>query len=376
MSRRLMLSGLSAVCASLLFVWLAKAQLPPPSNPAHPTFRVSPGSSEGAGFGQLSPGNHVLRVTYQWDAADDPDPPNMLAQYFVDLTGSSNWIRESIGTNSRTFVASLWGAPQGTGITEDQMGALYGYGRLKMEAEFNVRLANIRFPCQPLCNGMGCYGSCDESREGEARVIPGGTVTVPVDIHHIGSGKLTITSQTPTLLVEDANGLPIVNVAIPADNSWRHAVPVTIRATPLFSGQGQITCKFALDNGATRDTQDVLIVKKQAPKLHKIIVDASDPQDEGPTGVEVNHSITLRALPNPALAVFDSGEPTWEITDKPIGSIMTASSGGSTIVLTPDVKGSYLIRATAGGETDEFHLFAVEFDKQNLGPTDPASPDF
>ena len=103
MHRCVLLTGLSAICVSLLLVWMAKAQLPPASSTEHPRFRITDASNEGAGFGQLSPGTHVLRVTYEYDpAAVPPWTMSYFSWQLYDETGASNWFVESRSPSSVT----------------------------------------------------------------------------------------------------------------------------------------------------------------------------------------------------------------------------------------------------------------------------------
>lgn len=94
--------------------------------------------------------------------------------------------------------------------------------------------------------------------------------------------------------------------------------------------------------------------------VQKIIVNNSDPEDEGPAYTAVDLSIELRAKPNPANTSFPSGKPIWSIDEKPNGSnLADPADGNATVEIKPDVAGKYVIRAACGTSNDTIELNAI-----------------
>jgi hypothetical protein len=102
--------------------------------------------------------------------------------------------------------------------------------------------------------------------------------------------------------------------------------------------------------------------------VDKVIIDGSDPEDDGPATICVEKSITLRAVPKPAGANFPDGSPKWEITEKPDGSeIGNPADGSATAEISPDKPGTYKIKASCGTSSQTFTLNAV---KVTIDPDD------
>ena len=95
--------------------------------------------------------------------------------------------------------------------------------------------------------------------------------------------------------------------------------------------------------------------------VKKVIIDGSDPEDEGPATICFGSSITLRAKPDPAGAMFPVGNPVWKITEKPEGSkLADPTAGSATAKITPDVPGTYKIQASCGTSSKTFILKALK----------------
>jgi hypothetical protein len=90
-----------------------------------------------------------------------------------------------------------------------------------------------------------------------------------------------------------------------------------------------------------------------------VIVDGSNPEDEGPATVAVGQTVTLRAKPNPAGANFPGGKPTWAVEDKPAQSTLGNPAAGTTAAIVPDCPGTYTLTATCGTSSKTFTINAV-----------------
>ncbi len=93
----------------------------------------------------------------------------------------------------------------------------------------------------------------------------------------------------------------------------------------------------------------------------KLIIDGSEPEDEGPASLCLGESITLRAQPSPADAAFRKGSPIWEIGTRPEDSeLVDPAAGSATAEITPDVAGTYAIKAFCGTSSKTFTLHALQ----------------
>ena len=325
------------------------------------TIIVQPNVTIGAGFGELTPGPHDLSITFQTNASS-----GYVYAYASDGGGMTIWNYDSGSTPTRPKLVCH-------GATEDLLGCVYATGyymdymNMLGSYMFGTAVANATFPCATLTcnpmNPMSCMYSmgCDPTREGEVEVVPGATAGVAVTVRHGLAGTLTVTGGTSDLQVLDQTGAPFTSVRL--DGGGTHGVSLTLRASAMFTGPVQLTARFLNDNGPL-DTQDLVKVKKARVKLDKIIVDGSDPPNEGPKRVAVNVAVSLRALPNPAAGIFESGEPAWTFLSKPTASMLTDAlltnpTVREVVSITPDVEGTYVIQATAT-TTDTFTINAVE----------------
>jgi hypothetical protein len=94
--------------------------------------------------------------------------------------------------------------------------------------------------------------------------------------------------------------------------------------------------------------------------VDRIIVDGSDPEDEGPAYTPVDESITLRAIPDPEEESFPSGQPEWTIEESPDGSQVQNPGSGPTAQITPDEPGTYVVKATCGDSSATFQVVGVK----------------
>ncbi|MCG8450277.1 MAG: hypothetical protein MI725_11970, partial [Pirellulales bacterium] len=101
--------------------------------------------------------------------------------------------------------------------------------------------------------------------------------------------------------------------------------------------------------------------------VDRIIVAGSSPEDEGPAGICFGNSVTLEAKPCPDGASFPGGKPVWTLVSKPPGSTLSDSlGGGATKTITPDVPGSYIVKAECGTSSDTFTVVAVKLTLNSL----------
>lgn len=278
-----------------------------------PEFNVSPGSNEGAGFGETVPTPLQLRVRLNYSAGQ-----GMFYGGVADATGSSSWQLESQGASSCVFVSN--------NNLEDARGCVMGMGMFGYSNPAKVSLANVRFPsgtgnCDP-ANPANCNPG--SPTEGEVSVTPGGEVTVSLSVHHDGPGRVTAWSDNPDITVVNAGGISLapdtdVNTRdgepVTGSGPAAHAVPLTIRAAVGFSGQTTITARFIPDNGAQgRDAQDKLIVKKAPNSCTGVTLTVlGQPVTDGQTVYVRKGSgfVDVVAHPDPPGGTFTNGEPWW-----------------------------------------------------------------
>ncbi len=125
--------------------------------------------------------------------------------------------------------------------------------------------------------------------------------------------------------------------------------------------------------------------------VDKVIVDGSDPEDEGPVEVKLGLSVDLRAkrIPAPPDGAWPDGDPKWEITQTPspfaFGKLLPTTGGRVTFV--PDAEGTWKVRAKCCSSEDEIEVTAVTgcswienvsadscFVRVDVGPTSATTP--
>jgi hypothetical protein len=121
--------------------------------------------------------------------------------------------------------------------------------------------------------------------------------------------------------------------------------------------------------------------------MSRIIVDGSNPENQGPVFACSGGPITLRAMPDPSGVSFPSGFPVWTIMSQPSGSsIADPAAGSPTAAITPVVLGQYVIQAACGtslttctincvGQSDSDYDGISDCEEVSDGtdPTDPTS---
>lgn len=96
--------------------------------------------------------------------------------------------------------------------------------------------------------------------------------------------------------------------------------------------------------------------------VDKVIIDGSSPDNEGPYLTSLGAEVTVRAIPNPSTASFPGGGPTWTIESKPEESTVTAPAAGSTASITPDLPGTYVLKAVCGTSSDTITIKAYKIE--------------
>ncbi len=331
----------------------------PSPNPVQIWVDVNFDTQVNAGFGELTPGPHDMRVTFQMGVAD----VSSAGMLFGGLWDQSGWSMYSYG-QSAPGSSSL--SLDIIGVSEDTLGCIVGGGYYynsdpgTLMRSFNVTIANATFPpapstCDPMGMMGGMPGACEALVEGEVSIAPGGEATVYVTVKHQAPGTLTVTSANSDIQVVSGGSTPL---------TWEQSVPITIRAANTFNGQQQLTCRFVHDSGG-RDTQDVVKVVKK-PALPCIPVDRVEEDNElqprNPLYVAVGSPAKLIARPNPAGATFGDGAPTWSFSQKPMDSMLSLEGRtGPKVEFNPDVAGVYIVKASNcdGGKEMEVHAIKV-----------------
>lgn len=352
------------ITAALVAAFIAQAA----AASEHIIVSVAPDDNLGAGFGELSPDFHDLRVTL------DASGENLMMVSGWDTSGTTMWEVETQTSSSATLVSY--------NAQEDNMGAVWIDGEFDdpaMTPPFVVGIANALWPCadcgvdefgMPLCavpnNPMGI---CDTAAEGEVAVYVPGDASVSVAINHTAPGTLTILGATSDIEILNPDETPFASAYVNGESS----VSLIVRAGPNFSGEVTLVARFLQEN-AQLDTQDLLIVKAAVEgEVAKVVQDdGSTSGKEGPIIWPVGVAILLRAIPGPP-GEFPDGEPHWVISDKPDGSEVPSvlPAGFELAQFTPDVVGEYVIEASCGESSSSISVTAVGVDRVIEDGSDP-----
>lgn len=224
----------------------------------HIIIDVAPNDNLGAGFGELSPGFHDLRVTVNASGGDH----DMVGAW--DSSGMTMWDVETQTSSSVTLLSQ--------DAQEDNMGAVSVDGMIMDPIDtaimypFNVGIANVLWPCascgmdefgMPLCAAPNNeMGMCDTSQEGEVEICFPRAITVNVGINHTAPGTLTILGATSDIEILNPDETPFTSAYVTSETS----VPIVIRAEVEFIGEVNLIARFIQDN-AQVDTQDIVKVK-------------------------------------------------------------------------------------------------------------------
>ena len=150
-----------------------------------------------------------------------------------------------------------------------------------------------------------------------------------------------------------ASGTNLDSVAWTTSPAGSPATGTGENFTTQWSAPGTKTITGSCDGTSKQATASVVAVDR-------VIVDGSNPEDQGPAYV-CSGSVTLRAMPDPAGAGYPASNPKWSITSKPAGSsVPDPADGSATATITPDVTGTYVIKAECGTSSDTFTIEKVK----------------
>ncbi len=262
----------------------------------HITIDLASGLNLGAGWGELTPERHDLRITLI--------APAGLSFYndvtAQDVTGQTLWDVESYTGSTYTFVPY--------GAQEDEMGWINVGGTVFDPGDpvgwmngqmFSVRVSNALWPCAscPYENGMPVNPNdcntgyiCSLLEEGEVSIPVPGSKAVSVTVHHGLPGTLTILGAGNGLDVLNPDESPFSSAYV--TGSGMHSVQLLLHADESFTGSVTLTCRF-LQDGADLDSQDVVEAKPVVVDLDIAGVEEEDEQ-------EVGGFVAVRTSDNPA----------------------------------------------------------------------------
>jgi hypothetical protein len=148
-------------------------------------------------------------------------------------------------------------------------------------------------------------------------------------------------------------------VSIEGEGQEPDASTATLTASAP-AGYWRITCKARVEyDGGTWEAEGLVKVKFTSVGVKRIIVDGSNPEDQGPAYIRLGASITLRAKPEPSDIAFPGDNPVWTIQSKPDESELAPPQPGASAPITPDAPGTYVFTATCGASSKSFTLKVV-----------------